>query len=140
MSDIIYKDESYDVVGACFEVYKEKGCGFVEPVYHECLEIEFEIRGTPIVHHPRLDLTYKGRDLKQKYQADFVAYSKILLEIKAVKALDDSHRAQVINYLKATGMELGILVNYGRIGGLQWERIVLADWLREQKTPPELHS
>ncbi len=140
MSEILYKDESYDVMGACFEVYREKGCGFVEPIYQECLEIEFEMRGTPFVHHPGLDLSYKGRPLQRKYEADFVTHSKILLEIKAVKSLDDSHRAQVINYLKATGFKLGLLVNYGRFGSLEWERIVLADWLREQRDPPHLHS
>lgn len=140
MSEILYKEESYDVMGACFEVYREKGCGFVEPVYHECLEIEFELRGTPAVHHPALEISYKGRRLRRKYEADFVAHSKILLEVKAVKSLDDSHRTQLINYLKATGFKLGILVNYGRVGGLQWERIVLADWLREHGEPPDLHS
>jgi GxxExxY protein len=140
MGEILYKEESYEVIGACFEVYKEKGAGFVEPIYHECLEIEFELRGVPAVHHPGLALSYKGRPLKRNYEADFVAYSKVLLEVKAQKSLDDSHRAQVINYLKATGMKLGILVNFGRIGGLEWERIVLADWLREQNDPPNLHS
>ena len=140
MSEILYKEESYDVMGACFEVYREKGCGFVEPVYHECLEIEFELRGTPAVHHPALEISYKGRRLRRKYEADFVAHSKILLEVKAVKSLDDSHRTQLINYLKATDFKLGILVNYGRVGGLQWARIVLADWLREHGDPPNLHS
>jgi GxxExxY protein len=140
MGEILYKEESFKVMGACFEVYKEKGAGFVEPIYHECLEIEFELSGVPAVHHPGLALSYKGRPLKRNYEADFVAYSKILLEVKACKGLDDSHRAQVVNYLKATGMKLGILVNFGRIGGLEWERIVLADWLREQNEPPNLHS
>lgn len=140
MSEILYKEESYDVMGACFEVYREKGCGFVEPVYHECLEIEFKLRGTPVVHHPGLDLSYKGVPLTKKFEADFVTHSKILLEVKAAKALDDSHRAQVINYLKATGFKLGLLVNFGRLGGLEWERIVLADWLRKKDEPPNLHS
>ena len=140
MSEILYKEESYEVMGACFEVYREKGCGFVEPIYHECLEMEFELRGIPAVHHPGLALSYKGRPLKRNYEADFVTHSRILLEVKAVKSLDDSHRAQVINYLKATGFKLGLLVNYGRVGGLEWERIVLADWLRERQDPPNLHS
>ena len=140
MSEILYKEESYAVMGACFEVYREKGCGFVEPIYHECLEMEFELMGIPAIHHPGLDLSYKGRLLTRKYEADFVAYSKILLEVKAAKAIDDSHRSQVINYLKATGFKLGLLVNFGRVGGLEWERIVLAAWLREQNRPPQLHS
>ena len=140
MSEILYKEESYQLMGVCFEVYKENGSGFVEPIYHECLEIEFELQGVPAVHHPHLPLTYKGRPLKRSHQADFVVYGKILLEVKAAKALDDNHRAQVVNYLKATGLKLGILVNYGRIGGLEWERIVLADWLRDQSDPPSLQS
>lgn len=127
MSEILYKEESFEVMGACFEVYKDKGASFVEPIYHECLEIEFEIRGIPAVHHPGLALSYKGRPSKRSYEADFVTHSKILLEVKAQKAIDDSHRAQVINYLKATGLKLGLLVNYGRIGGLEWERIVLSE-------------
>jgi GxxExxY protein len=140
MSEILYKEESYEVMGACFEVYREKCCGFVEPIYHECLEMEFELRGTPAVHHPGLALSYKGRPLKRNYEADFVTHSKILLEEKAVKALDETQRAQVINYLKATVFKLGLLVNYGRVGGLEWKRIVLADWLRERQEPPNLHS
>lgn len=138
MSEILYKKESFDVVGACFEVYKQKGVGFVEPVYHECLEIEFELRGIPAVHHPQLPLYYKGRKLEKTHQADFIMYDSILLEVKAAKGLDDAHRAQVISYLKSTGLKLGLLVNFGRVGGLEHERIVLADWLRESSKPPRL--
>jgi len=140
MSEILYKKESFDVIGACFEVYKEKGVGFVEPVYHECLEIEFDLRGIPAAHHPQLPLYYKGRQLSKTHQADFVIYDSILLEVKAAKALDDTHRAQVISYLKATGLKLGLLVNFGRVGGLESERIVLADWLREKTKPPRLQE
>lgn len=140
MGEILYKDESYQVMGACFEVYKVQGAGFVEPIYHECLAIEFEMRGVLFEHHSNLALSYKGRPLRLRYQADFVTHGKILLEVKAVKSLDDAHRAQVVNYLKSTGFKLGILVNYGRIGGLEWERIVLADWLRVRSEPPSLHS
>ena len=138
MSELIYKQESYEIMGACFEVYKEMGVGFVEAVYHECLEKEFRRRSLPYVHHAGLALNYKGEPLNQSYQADFVMYSKIVLEVKVAKRLDDIHRAQVINYLKATGFQLGLLVNYGRLGGLEWERIVLTDWLRDQAEPPDL--
>lgn len=140
MADILYKQESYEVMGACFEVYKEKGVGFLEPVYHECLEIEFRLRGIPAVHHPGLALEYKGHALKRNYEADFVAFSKILIEVKAVKGLADEHRAQVINYLKSTGFKLGLLVNFGKPGGLEWERLVLADWLRDKYAAPNLRS
>lgn len=122
---IIYKEESYKVVGACFEVYKDKGCGFVEPVYQECLEIEMELQAIPCRVQIPLALAYKGRSLKQKYIPDFICYEKVILEIKAVAGLTDEHRAQVHNYLKATGYRLGLLVNFGHFPKLEYERIVL---------------
>ena len=121
---ILYKDESYRIMGACFEVYNEKGSGFVEPVYQECLEIELGLQGTPSQPQQQLELRYKGRLLKQKYIPDFLCYDKIVLEIKAVSALTDEHRAQVHNYLKATGYRLGLLVNFGHYPKLEYERIV----------------
>lgn len=138
MSDLIYKQESYDVMGACFEVYKEMGAGFVEPIYHECLEREMNSRRIPFVHHAGLALTYKGQPLKLSYEADFVTHSKIVLEVKAVKRLEDAHRAQLLNYLKATSFQLGLLVNFGRLGGLEWERIVLSEWVFNQSQAPRL--
>ncbi|MCW1883896.1 GxxExxY protein [Luteolibacter flavescens] len=139
MSELLYKQESYEIMGACFEVYKEMGIGFYEPIYHECLEKEFRWRNLPYVHHPGLALVYKGEPLKQSYEADFVMFSKIVLEVKVAKCLIDEHRAQVINYLRATGFQLGLLVNFGRLGGLEWERIVLTDWIRERSEPPDLN-
>ena len=121
---IVYKDESYAIMGACFEVYREKGCGFVEPVYQECLEIELEIQGMPFKPQEELVLTYNNRQLKQKYVPDFLCYDKIVLEIKAVDQLIDKHRAQVHNYLKATGCKLGLLVNFGGYPKVEYERIV----------------
>jgi GxxExxY protein len=123
--DIIYKEESYAIMGACFEVYKEKGCGFLEGVYQECLEIEFGIQNLPAITQPRLELCYKGRPLKQIYVPDFICFGKIVLELKAVSALDDVHRAQVHNQLRSTGHKLGLLVNFGHYPGLEYERIVL---------------
>lgn len=121
---IVYRDESYAVVGACFEVYKEKGCGFLEAVYQECLEIELELRNIPFQPRSELALDYKGRTLKQKYIPDFICYGKIIVELKAVKEVTDEHRAQVHNYLKATGMKLGLLVNFGHYPKVEYERIV----------------
>src|SRR6476620_8272518 len=86
-TDILYRDESYQIMGACFEVYKEKGCGFVEPVYQDCLEIEFELRAFPARAQVALRLNYKGRPLKHIYVPDFICYEKIILEIKAVSAV-----------------------------------------------------
>lgn len=123
MTEIIHKKESYAIVGACFEVYNEKGCGFLEPVYHECLAIEFEHQGIPAISKPLLTLSYRDRALKQIYQPDFVCFGKIILELKAVSKLADEHRAQLLNYLHATGFELGLLVNLGHYPKLEYERI-----------------
>ena len=112
-------------MGACFEVYKEKGCGFLEAVFQECLEIEFSERRIPYIAHPSLNLTYKGRALRQTYTPDFVCEEKIVLEIKAVSQLSDEHRAQTHNYLRATGHRLGILANFGHYPKLEYERIAL---------------
>jgi GxxExxY protein len=123
MPEIIYKDESYRVMGACFEVYREMGCGFLEPVYQECLEMEFALQGLPFKPRLELALNYKGRPLLCKYIPDFILFEKIILEIKAVKAFADEHRAQVHNYLKATGFRLGLLVNFGHFPKVEYERI-----------------
>jgi len=121
---ILFKEESYRIIGACFEVYKEKGHGFLEAVYQECLAIELEDQGIPFAEKPRLRLRYKEWELKQHYEPDFLCFGKIIVEIKAVKQLMDEHRAQVINYLKATGLELGLLVNFGHHPKLEYERFV----------------
>lgn len=122
--EIVCADESYQIMGACFEVYTEKGCGFLEGVYQECLEIEFELRGVPFRAQPPLSLEYKGRPLKQKYVPGFIVKDKIVVELKAVSSLAGEHRAQVHNYLKATGMKLGILINFGHYPRVEYERIV----------------
>ena len=122
--DILFKDESFRIMGACFEVYKEIGCGFLEAVYQECLQIEFGLQNIPARSQPALSLTYKGHRLEKEYAADFICFDKIILELKAVAELDDIHRAQVHNYLKATGMRLGLLVNFGHHPKVQYERIV----------------
>lgn len=124
MADLIYKDECFRIIGACFEVYNDKGCGFLESVYQECLEIEHEYQQIPFVPRQELRLFYRGKELKQKFIPDFICYGKIILEIKAVSNLTDEHRAQVINYLNATGYELGVLVNFGGHPKLEWERLV----------------
>jgi GxxExxY protein len=112
-------------MGACFEVYKEKGCGFLEAVYQESLELELSDQGIPFAAQCRLALSYKGRPLKQVYTADLVCLDKIIVELKAVSAITDEHRAQVHNYLRATGHRLGLLVNFGHYPKLESERIVI---------------
>jgi GxxExxY protein len=122
--ELLFRDESYKIIGACFEVHREKGCGFLESVYQECLEIELRLRGVPFVTQRPLALEYKGTPLQATYKPDFICYDKIVLELKAVTELTDEHRAQVQNYLKATGLKLGLLVNFGHYPMAQVERIV----------------
>ncbi len=121
---IVYKEESYRIMGACFEVYKEMGCGFLEDVYQECLALEFASRGIPFEAKVQLALMYKGQALAQIYIPDFVCFGTIIIELKAVSDLGDAHRAQVHNYLKATGYKLGLLVNFGHYPKVEYERIV----------------
>jgi GxxExxY protein len=123
MTAIIYKNESYTIIGACFEVYNDKGCGFLEPVYQECLGIEFEHQRIPSIPKPSLALSYRGRLLNQTYAPDYVCFEKIIVELKAASSLTDEHRAQLLNYLHATGFELGLLVNFGHYPKLEYERI-----------------
>ena len=117
--ELFYKDESYAIVGACFAVYKDKGCGCLGAVYHECLEIEFEFQRIPFLSKPPQSLQYRGRTLVQIFNPDFICYDMIIVEIKAVSALTDEHRAQVLNYLSATGCKLGLLVNFGHYPRLE---------------------
>ena len=122
---IVYKEESYKVVGAAFHVYNVLGYGFLEAVYQESLEIELHRQGIPFEREKELKILYDGVELKQTYKADFVCFEKIIVELKAVTALDDVHRSQVYNYLHATGYKLGLLLNFGCSNGLENERIVI---------------
>lgn len=124
MAEILFPDESYVIMGACFEVHNQLGSGFVEPIYQEALEIELGLRNIPNVPQQELEIEYKGKRLKQVYKPDFICYGKIILEIKAVSDLNDVFRAQVHNYLKATGFQLGLLVNFAGHPKLNYERIV----------------
>ena len=120
----LFENESYAIRGAIFEVYKDKGSGFLEDVYQECLELELTNQNIPFSAQVPLDLSYKGKPLKKKYKPDFLCYSEIIVEIKAVKKLEDIHRAQVINYLKATNKRLGFLVNFKDYPKVTIERII----------------
>jgi GxxExxY protein len=124
MAELVYKEEAYQIIGACFDVYTTMGCGFLEPVYQECLEIEFNIRKVPFLTQRKLNLQYKGQPLKQVYITDFLCFNEIIVEIKAVSNLLDEHRAQLINYLNAAEIELGLLVNFGHYPKVQSERFI----------------
>ncbi|MBX7169843.1 MAG: GxxExxY protein [Pyrinomonadaceae bacterium] len=123
MSEIIYKEESYKIIGACFEVYKQKGCGFTEAVYQECLAIELELQNIPFVAQPKIELEYKGRKLEQFFVPDFICLDKIIVEIKALPNLIETNKAQTLNYLNATKYELALLVNFGHFPQLEYKRI-----------------
>ena len=105
-------------------VYNVLGLGFLEAVYQEALELEFRKRKIPYEREKELTISYEGKVLKQTYRADFVCYNNIIVELKAVAKLDDAHRSQVYNYLKATGLKLGLLLNFGNADGLEYERKV----------------
>ncbi|HLP25203.1 MAG TPA: GxxExxY protein [Acidobacteriota bacterium] len=124
MNNIIHADESYKIMGACFEVYREKGSGFLEPVFQECLEFELQMQGIPFEAQRAMPLSYKGLPLVQTYRADFLCFGTVIVEIKAVSKLVDEHRAQLLNYLAASNLRLGLLVNFGHHPKLEWERIV----------------
>ena len=122
---MLYEELTYNIQGACFEVYKSMGCGFLEPVYQECLEIEFADRGIPFESQKELDLEYKGKRLKQRYVPDFVCYEKIVVELKALDKITSEHKAQLLNYLHASDMRLGLLVNFGHHPKLEWKRMII---------------
>ena len=119
-----FQKETYEIIGACFEVHKVLGCGFLEGVYQEALEIEFKRRGIPYEREKELPIDYKGEVLKKKYNADFVCYNEIIVELKALSELREDHMAQVLNYLKATKFELGLIFNFGE-RSLKYKRVIL---------------
>ncbi|MDY0151204.1 MAG: GxxExxY protein [Candidatus Cloacimonas sp.] len=125
MAEIIYKEESYQITGAIFEVYKCLGSGFLESVYQECLSREFTRQKIPFTAQPELTIWYKDEPIMQTYKPDFICYNKIIIELKAVTELSPIHRAQLINYLKITRMSLGLLVNFGYYPKVQIERLAL---------------
>ena len=125
MEPLLYAEETYAIRGAIFEVYREMGSGFLEPVYQECLEMEFNHRNLPYYPQRELKLTYKGDELIQTYKPDFVCFGKIIVELKAVKEFAPDHEAQLHNYLKATGFRLGLLVNFGSHPLVEIERRII---------------
>ncbi len=126
MAELLLKQEVYAIVGAAMEVHRNKGYGFSEPVYQECMEIELPERGIPNTPQKQMPIHYKGRQLKKTYIADFIAYDKVIVELKALDRLTEREEAQVINYLKASGLEVAVLINFGA-PSLEWKRLVLTE-------------
>ena len=114
---------TYAIIGAAMAVHGEKGCGFKEPVYQECFEIELGLRGIPFEREKVFRVYYKGQLLEKTYQADFACFGEVLVELKALDRLTSKEEAQVINYLKASGLSVALLINFGA-ESLEWKRIV----------------
>jgi GxxExxY protein len=124
MSKIIYEQKSYKIFGACIEVHKELGSGFLEGIYQEALEMEFENLGIPFEREKELLIYYKNRKLQKRYKSDFICYDQILIELKALNYLTSEHESQIINYLKVTNLKIGFLFNFGE-KSLKYKRFVL---------------
>jgi GxxExxY protein len=120
---LLFEQETFRIRGAIFHVYRVMGAGFLEAVYQESLEIELAKRGIPFASQVPLRVFYEERPLQQSYQADFICFDRIVIEVKALRAIAPEHRAQLVNYLRATGMKLGLLVNFGAASGVEIERI-----------------
>lgn len=125
MSKLLHEEETYSILGACFEVYKQMGCGFLEDVYQECLSYELADRNIPFLEQEQLTLTYKARQLKKRYVPDFICFDSVIVEIKAVETIVDQHKMQVLNYLNATKIPVGLLVNFGHYPKVQHVRFVI---------------
>ena len=123
MTDIIYKEESYKIIGACMEVHKKLGAGFLESVYSEALEIEFKNVGIPYEREKKLPVYYNDKPLKKYFRADYVCYNSIIVELKAIKYSTDADRKQTLNNVKATNFKLGLLINFGT-PSLTYKRVV----------------
>lgn len=125
MTELLFKAEVYALIGAAMEVYNVLGFGFLEAVYQAALEAELKLRGIPFEPQRELYVYYKGQPLDGVfYKPDFIVVGKIVVEIKALDKLTSRDEAQLLNYLKATGLEAGVLINFGARGGLEWKRMV----------------
>lgn len=122
--ELIFKDEVYAIVGCAMEVYNQLGNGFLESVYQEAMEIESRHRNIPFVAQKNIEIQYKGIPLAKQFIADFVFFDSIIVELKTVENLSGKEESQIINYLKATRMKVGILINFGSRGKLEWKRFV----------------
>jgi len=123
MTDILFKEESYKIIGACMEVHKKLGSGFLESVYSEALELELKKSGIPFEKEKKLPVYYEDKPLSKYFRADFVCFNSIILELKATKFLIEADNRQTINNIKATKYKLGLLINFGT-PSLTYKRIV----------------
>ena len=124
MVELLYKEEVFRIVGAAIEVHRELGCGFLEAVYQEALEIELMDNQIAFQSQPELNIKYKDRVLQKKYNPDLICFQEIIVEIKALDQLSGKEESQILNYLKASGIRVGLLINFGSTGKLEWNRFV----------------
>ncbi len=122
--DLIFKDEAYAIIGAAVEVHRVLGPGFLEAVYQEAMEYELSQQDIPFTAQAALSIQYKGHKLKKEYYVDLICFNNIIVELKALDRLSGKDESQVLNYLKATGLKLALLINFGRHGKLEWKRFV----------------
>ena len=127
MEELIYKDEVNAIIRAAMAVYNELGSGFLEAIYQEAFEMELTSRGIPYISQPNLFVMYKGKQLQKFYTADLIIYDKIIVEIKTIDHLSSVEVAQMLNELKASNMELGLLINFGSTEKLEWSRWVFTE-------------
>ena len=123
-NSFLYKEEVFRIVGAAIEVHRELGSGFLESVYEEAMKYESEDRQIPCQTQVKIPVHYKGKQLEKEFIADYIGYGKILVEFKCIPRLTTREEAQIINYLKASGLKVGILINFGAHGKLEWKRYV----------------
>lgn len=123
MAELIFKEEVYAIIGAAMEVLNNLGSGFLEPVYQEAMEIELFSRGIPFLAQKELPIHYKSRLLNKSYVVDFTVSDKIIVEIKAIERLTSREESQLLNYLAATGYDVGLLINFGS-NKIEWKRMV----------------
>ena len=124
MSKLLYEEFTYKIIGVCMEVHKQLGCGFLESVYQEALELEFVEQGIPYEREKLIEIEYKGKKLAKHYYADFICYGEIIIELKALSAITSDHEAQLLNYLKASDINVGLLINFGE-KSLKYKRMIL---------------
>lgn len=126
-SDLLFKEEVYEIIGAAIEVHKELGPGFLESVYEEAMVLESKKRKIPYETQVKLPIHYKSQKLNKEFIGDYIGFGKIIVELKSIPKLTKVEEAQIINYLKATGLKVGLLINFGSHGRLEWKRYVRSE-------------
>jgi GxxExxY protein len=136
MKPEIFKNEGYQLMGAAFEVYHDRGYGMAEEIYQESLEIELDIRGIAYQAEREFICFYKGKELKRKYVQDIVVFNSLVVELKAATQLVSDHEAQLINYLRVCRQAVGYLINYGHKDTLEWKRLIISEFISSNLSAP----